>query len=69
MIGSNLDSAETARLFELAKVAFEREVESDAVLRAKARKSAEREVRALLVTLGFRAVHFVDALPSGPATT
>ena len=69
VIGSNLDSAETARLFELAKVAFEREVESDAVLRAKARKSAEREVRALLVTLGFRAVHYVDALPSGPATT
>jgi hypothetical protein len=69
VIGSNLDSAETARLFELAKVAFEREVESDAVLRAKARKSAEREVRALLVTLGFRAVHFVDALPGGPATT
>jgi hypothetical protein len=69
IIGSNLDSAETARLFELAKVAFEREVAADALLRARAQASAERQVRALLVTLGFRAVHFVDALPSGPATT
>ncbi len=69
VIGSNLDSAETARLFELAKSAFEREVAADALLRAKARRSAEREVRALLLTLGFRAVHFVDALPAGPATT
>ncbi len=64
IIGSNLDSAETARLFELAKVAFEREVEADPDLRAKARASAERQVRALLVTLGFAAVHFVDALPA-----
>ncbi len=69
VVGSNLDSAETARLFDLAKVAFEREVAADALLRAKARASAERQVRALLVTLGFRAVHFVDALPAGPATT
>ncbi len=69
VIGSNLDSAETARLFELAKAGFEREVAADAVLRARARKSAEREVRALLLTLGFRTVHFVDALPAGPATT
>lgn len=69
VVGSNLDSAETARLFELAKVAFEREVAADALLRAKARASAERQVRALLLTLGFRAVHFVDVLPGGPATT
>ena len=69
VIGSNLDSAETARLFELAKAAFEREVAADALLRAKARASAERQVRALLLTLGFKAVHFVDALPGGPATT
>ncbi len=69
VIGSNLDSAETAHLFELAKIAFEREVEADGRLRARARASAERQVRALLSTLGFRAVHFVDALPGGPATT
>jgi hypothetical protein len=69
VVGSNLDSAETARLFDLAKAAFVREVAADALLHAKARASAERQVRALLLTLGFRAVHFVDALPRGPATT
>jgi hypothetical protein len=69
IVGSNLDSAETARLFDLAKVAFEREVAADALLRARARASAERQVRALLLTVGFKAVHVVDALPAGPATT
>ena len=63
-----LDSAETAGLFELAKTAFEREVEADRALRERARASAERQVRALLVTLGFAAVHFVEALPGAPAT-
>lgn len=69
ILGSNLDSAETARLFDLAKTAFLREVEADASLREKARTSAERQVRALLVTLGFSAVHFVAELPrSSPST-
>ena len=68
IIGSNLDSAETAGLFELAKTAFEREVHADRGLRERARASAERQVRALLVTLGFAAVHFVEALPGTPAT-
>ena len=39
-------------------------MQADPDLRAKARASAERQVRALLVTLGFAAVHFVDALPA-----
>lgn len=65
ILGSNLDSAETARLFELAKAAFQREVEADAALRDRARAAAERQVRALLVTLGFGAVHFVAELPRG----
>jgi len=69
IVGSSLDSAETARLFDLAKVAFEREVEADVALRERARASAERQVRALLVTLGFAAVHFVDALPAGPSAS
>jgi hypothetical protein len=60
VIGSNLDAAETARLFELAKVAFEREVERDAVLGARARAAAERAIRGLLRTVGFREVRFVD---------
>ncbi len=68
IIGSNLDSAETARLFDLAKSAFEREVAADAALRERARASAERQLRALLVTLGFSTIRFVDALPSGTAT-
>ena len=68
ILGSTLDSAETARLFELARRAFEREVEADAALRERARGAAERQIRALLVTLGFAAVHFVEALP-GPAAS
>jgi uncharacterized protein DUF4230 len=68
IIGSNLDSAETARLFELAKVAFEREVEADRALRERARGAAERQVRALLVTLGFAAVHFVETPPGATAS-
>jgi hypothetical protein len=63
VIGSNLDSAETARLLELARDAFAREVQADRGLRDRARASAERQIGALLTTLGFSAVHFVDALP------
>ncbi len=37
IIGSNLDSAETARLLDLAKEAFEREVDADRGLRERAR--------------------------------
>jgi hypothetical protein len=68
IIGSNLDSAETARLLELARVAFEREVEADQVLRARARASAERAIRALLAGLGFAEVRFVEKLSAAPAS-
>jgi hypothetical protein len=67
VIGSNLDTAETARLLELAKGAFEREVAADARLRERARRSAERAIRGLLLGLGFTGVHFVDALPGAGA--
>jgi len=60
IIGSNLDSAETARLFELARIAFENEVGADRALRARARGSAERAIRGLLLSLGFDEVRFVD---------
>ena len=63
IIGSNLDSAETAKLLELARQAFEREVAADRGLRERARRAAEGQIRALLTTLGFSAVHFGDALP------
>lgn len=60
VIGSNLDSAQTARLFELARQAFEREVAADAALRERARGSAERALRGLLLSLGFEAVRFTE---------
>jgi hypothetical protein len=63
VIGSNLDSAQTARLFELAKEAFEGEVLRDVVLRDRARSAAERSIRALLLTAGFTEVRFVEAMP------
>jgi len=63
VIGSNLDSAETARLLELAKVAFEREVEADRVLQGKARAAAEQALTALLLQVGVTRVEFVERLP------
>src|SRR5437588_628440 len=63
IIGSNLNSKETSRLFELARVAFEREVAADPKLQAQARASAEQSLRALFVGLGFTEVEFVKQLP------
>jgi len=62
VIGSNLDSAETARLLELAKVAFEREVMADRRLQARARLSAEQALSALLLRAGLEQVEFVERL-------
>ncbi|RKH61733.1 DUF4230 domain-containing protein [Corallococcus llansteffanensis] len=67
IIDSNLDSAQTAQLLEKARLAFEREVRQDTRLQDKARQSAERSLRGLLLTLGFREVRFVDTLPLGSA--
>jgi hypothetical protein len=64
VIGSNLDSAETARLLELAKVAFERELQADRALQAKARAAAEQALTALLLQVGVERVEFVDSLSS-----
>jgi hypothetical protein len=69
VIGSNLDSAETARLLELAKVAFQREVQADQGLQAKARSAAEQALAALLLQLGVTRVEFVERLPGrGPGS-
>ena len=66
IISSNLDSAQTAQLLELARRAFEREVMADPVLQARARGSAERALTGLLMSLGFHEVVFVDAVhPTG----
>src|SRR5207248_804641 len=53
IIGSNLDSKQTAELFERARTAFEREVAQDPKLAAQARASAEQTLRSLFVGLGF----------------
>ncbi len=66
IIGSNLDSAQTALLLEKAREAFQREVAGDARLKERARLSAETTLRALFFSLGFREVEVVDRLP--PAT-
>jgi hypothetical protein len=63
VIGSNLDSAETTRLLELAKVAFEREVQGDRGLQGKARAAAEQALTALLLQVGVTRVEFVERLP------
>ncbi|WP_163999636.1 DUF4230 domain-containing protein [Pyxidicoccus caerfyrddinensis] len=67
VIDSNLDSAQTAQLLEKARVAFEQEVRADSRLRQRARDSAERSLRALLLTLGYREVLFVENLPTATA--
>ena len=64
VIESSLDAAQTARLFELAREAFQREVESDEALRNRARASAERALRGLLLELGFTEVSFVEEIPA-----
>ena len=63
VIGSNLDSQQTAQLFELARTGFEREVAADERLKARARTSAEQSLRALFMGLGFAEVEFVKELP------
>jgi Protein of unknown function (DUF4230) len=68
IIGSNLDSAETAQLLELARAAFQRDVERDPALRQRARTSAERAIGALVTRLGFTEVRFVERLSSEPAS-
>jgi hypothetical protein len=60
IIGSNLDSADTARLLELAKEAFHREVMADRSLQERARLAAEQALSALLLRVGLERVEFVD---------
>ncbi len=62
IIGSNLDSKETAELFEKARTAFESEVRGDQALQARARASGEQTLRSLFVGLGFSEVVFVPQL-------
>src|SRR4051812_20553470 len=66
IIGSNLDSKETAGLFDAAKTAFEREVSADAALQQRARESAQQTLRSLFTGLGFSEVVFVEQLSPEP---
>ena len=63
IIGSTLDSEQTAQLFETARATFERDVGNNRELKAKAHASAERAIAALLAKLGFTEVNFVSELP------
>jgi len=67
VIGSNLDSQQTAQLLELARVAFEREALADSKLRERARASAERSLRGLFFSMGFREVLFAYPRPVPPS--
>jgi len=66
IIGSNLDSAQTAQLFERARNAFEAEVSADKALQERARDSARQSLRSLFVGLGFSEVAFVEKLSPEP---
>jgi hypothetical protein len=66
IIGSNLDSEQTAQLFDAAKNAFEGEVNADKGLLQSARASAQQSLRSLFVGLGFTEVEFVDQLSPEP---
>jgi len=56
IIGSNLNSEQTAQLFERARNAFEAEVVADKLLQERARESARQSLRSLCVGLGFSEV-------------
>jgi hypothetical protein len=67
IIGSNLNSAQTAELFEKARAAFTAQVASDIGLQDRARQSAQSSLRALFSGLGFSQVDFVEQLtPAQP---
>ena len=66
IIGSNLDSAQTAELFEKARAAFEGDVAADKALQELARNSARQSLKALFTGLGFSDVAFVEQLSAEP---
>ncbi len=66
IIGSNLDSSQTAELFEKARAAFEGDVAADKGLQDRARSSAEQSLKSLFTGLGFTDVAFVEKLSAEP---
>lgn len=63
VVDSNLDSQQTMQLLDVAKRRFEAKLNKDSRLQEKARVSSERSLRALLITLGYPKVRFVETLP------
>jgi hypothetical protein len=59
IIGSNLDSAQTAELFERARNAFAAQVQSDIGLQQRAKDSAELALRSLFSSLGYTEIRIV----------
>lgn len=64
VMGSNLDSQQTAQLLGVAKDGFEREVMADPRIRERAEESTKRAIKGLLLELGFRDVRFGSAPPT-----
>jgi hypothetical protein len=67
VIGSNLDTAQTAELFDKARTAFALQVASDIGLQERARQSAQSTLRSLFLGLGFTQVDFVPRLAPASA--
>lgn len=68
VIESSLTPEQFAKMLEDGRKQMELEVARDPVLKSRAVKSAERALRAFLISSGFESVTFVDALPA-PAGT
>jgi hypothetical protein len=66
IIGSNLDSQQTAGLFQAAKIGFENDVGGDPALQQRARESAQQSLKSLFLGLGFTEVTFVEKLSAEP---
>jgi hypothetical protein len=66
IIGSNLDSQQTAGLFQAAKNGFENDVGGDPALQQRARESGQQSLKSLFLGLGFSEVVFVDKLAPEP---
>lgn len=65
IIASNLDSAETAELFEKGRRLLAMQAENNESLQQQARTSAESALRSFLTQAGFREVVFVESFSVG----
>jgi len=66
VVESNLKAEQLAQMMEHGRRQMEVEVQRDPVLKARAEQSAERALRAFLLSSGFESVEFVPVLPPLP---